>query len=79
MDKEQKLLNLKKQIEKAKEDKSKEEGKLEGLMERLQKEHGVDDLDAASKKVETLDAEIKKLEGEFETGYKELEENYEWD
>ena len=76
--KEQELLDLKDQIEKGKQEKSKEEGRLELLMEKLKKEHDLDDLDSATKKVEELEGEIKNLEGEFESGYQELKENYEW-
>ncbi len=77
--KEQELMDLKENIEKAKREKSKEEGRLESLMERLKKEHDLDDLDSAAKKVESLDEEIKSLEDEFNKGYQDLKENYQWD
>ena len=77
--KEQELLDLKKKIEQAKQEKSKEEGRLESLMERLKKEHGVDNLLQATKKVESLDGEIKTLEEDFEKEYQNLKGNYEWE
>ena len=78
-DKEQELLDLKEQIERAKQEKSKEEGRLESLMERLKKEHDIDDLDTATKKVEELDKDIEELEKKFEDGFTKLKEDFEWD
>lgn len=76
---EKELLELKEQIEDAKQEVNRLEGRQDGLMSQLQKDWGCKTLGQAKKKLEGLKDEIKDLEGKIESGVAELEERYEFE
>ncbi len=73
----QTLNKIKNDIEKTKSNKARDEGKLEGLVERLKKE-----FNTTTKKVPVLLSEkkdkLKELKEEIENGIEELQDNYEF-
>ena len=74
----QELIDLKDEIERAKEDKAKDEGRLSSLMERLSEEYGLNSLDEAEKKIAEIEKEVSVLDKEYDTGLKDLREKYQW-
>lgn len=74
----QELMKLKDDIEEAKQQKAKDEGRLDSLMERLDTEFGIKTLNEAEKEVAKIEKEITGLEKEYNDGFKKLKENYEW-
>ena len=58
----QELIDLKDEIERAKEDKAKDEGRLSSLMERLSEEYGLNSLDEAEKKIDEIEKEVSVLD-----------------
>jgi|GEM_PF-6235456 len=72
----EKLLDLKKKIEKAKIDKSRSEGRLSELMKRLKTDFKCKDLKEAEKLQKKYEADIKSLNSDLETGIKKLKEIY---
>lgn len=76
---EKELLELKEQIEDAKQEVNRLEGRQDGLMSQLQKDWGCKTLEQAKKKLEGLKDEIKDLEENIESGVAELEERYEFE
>ena len=75
---EQDIRKLKKRIEQAKQDKAEAEGSLKTLFERLKKEFGVETLEEASKKYESLKKMETEITEELERSFIKLKENYEW-
>lgn len=78
MEIEKKLLNMKAEIETAKNESSKLEGQIETLQNNLKNDYGCDDIEQAETKMESMGTEIDKLNNELETGVKELEEKHDW-
>ena len=70
---EQDLLDLKKEIEEAKGNQSKLEGRKEALLEQLQKDFGVKTIAAANKKAATLHQEITEWENKIKDATEALE------
>jgi len=69
---------LEREVEAAKTDQARDQGKLEVEEVRLQ-ELGVDSLEAGDKEVKNLTSEISKLDTEIETEFNTLREEYEWE
>ena len=69
----QDLLDLKQEIEEAKETCTKLEGRKETLMEQLQKKFGVKTIPAAEKKLKAMEKEINEWDEKIETAIAELE------
>lgn len=74
---EQQLLDLKKQIDSAKQRQAELTGKKKALMEQLA-ELGCKSVAEADKRIAQLQKQIEKLEEEKEKGIKEIEDNYEF-
>ena len=70
---EQELLELKREIEEAKENLSKLEGRKEQLLEQLQKQYGIKTLVAAEKKKKSLEEEIEEWDEKIREATEELE------
>jgi len=73
------LLEMREKIDSAKEEKSKLEGRRDTYMEQLKTKFGCKTVEAAKKKLATLQDDIEKKEKELVTGMNQLEEEYEWD
>lgn len=71
-----KLVKLKKEIEQARLDKASAEGALKQCLERLQTEFGVKSIEAAKKKLASMQERQEELTEEIEQTMKELEEEY---
>lgn len=72
------LKKLKEEIDTAKEDKAKAEGRLQNLMERLKTEFKLDSVEEAKEEMKRLNNEAEKLEEEVEEKYTKLKQTYEW-
>lgn len=72
------LLDMKEQIEKAKTNKAQTEGRIQVLMERLDKEHGCETIAEAERAVDKLDKELIKMERQLTVAATELEGAYDW-
>ncbi len=75
---EQKLLDMKADIEKAKTGKAQAEGRLEGLMWQLKDAHKCKTLEQAKTKIAKLNTSIEKMKASLEKGFEELEQAYDW-
>jgi len=73
----QELIDLKNEIEKAKQKQAHDEGRMTSLMERLKDEFGLNSLEEASKEIAKIEKKISKLDREFDTGFKQLQKDYE--
>ncbi|MFW5701040.1 MAG: hypothetical protein ACOCWM_05060 [Cyclobacteriaceae bacterium] len=73
---EQELLDLKEEINEAKQKRDKLEGRLEQLTETLKTKFKVNDVKSADKMKEEMKTEIDKLDEQIEKRTKELEEKY---
>lgn len=73
---EQRLLDLKREIETARENKNKAEGAIAQMHKQLKDEHGCKTVKAAETKLDKLDARIKRLNTQIADGLSELEEEY---
>ncbi len=72
----EKLQALKKDIENAKINKSKAEGRLEGLYSQLKENHDCDTLKKAEKKLKTMKKTLNELKQERDEGLSKLKERY---
>ena len=70
------LLRMKKQIEETKDKKSRFEGKLSSLMDRLQKEFGCETVEAAGMLQEKLSKEVAEKESQLNAKIAEMREQY---
>lgn len=73
----QDLLDLKDEINEAKSEVSKLEGRQEHLMQQLKDDWGCASFKKAKKKIEEFKSEIKKLDDKIEHETEKLQENYE--
>jgi predicted nucleic acid-binding Zn-ribbon protein len=73
---EQELLKIKQDIETAKTEVSQLKGKLQHLMEQLEKDWKCKTIEDAQKKLSTIDREITQLDEKIKKQTKELEEKY---
>ena len=71
------LLALKDEIDAAKTKVSELKGTEKYLMKQLKDQHGCDSVEAAEKKLATLDKQIEKVQKQIEKGTQELEAKYE--
>lgn len=78
MSTEKRLLEMKDQIEKAKQEASKTEGILSQLYETLENEFGVKTLEEAEALLAKLEDEEKGLTTEFDGLVESLERDYKW-
>lgn len=74
---EQQLLDLKKQIEEAKQAKAEAEGAIKVQRQQLADEHGCKTVKAALKKLDEMDGQIEALNQQIAEGMAKLEEEYE--
>ena len=74
---EDKLLNLKAEIDSVKSTVSELKGQKTALMKQLKDDWGCITIDQAEKTLENMKIEIEKIENQIEKGTKELEEKYE--
>ena len=72
-----KLSNMKEQIDDAKIEKNKEEGKLDERLKHLKREFQCKNLKATEKTINETKKEIEKEQGILEKGVSRLENNYE--
>lgn len=72
----QELTRLKKDIESARQNHTRAEGKLEELMEELESEYGCSTLAAAKKKLEKLKEKKNTLKENLQTGIQEVLDEY---
>jgi chromosome segregation ATPase len=70
------LLDLKDEIEKAKQDLSEFKGQQKALMTQLKSEWGCISIEQAEKKLSDMDDELALLDSQIEKGIKEIEEKY---
>ena len=75
---EKKLLEIKKEIESAKEELLKSKGRKQVLMDSLEKDFGCKTIDQAKKVYDKLKKEIGDLEARKEEKIEQLEEEYEF-
>lgn len=73
----EKLLELKKEIDQAKSKVSELKGRRQGVMETLKNKWGCSNVEQAKKKISKLKDKIASLEEKKEVGIKKLEEEYE--
>jgi len=73
------LLEMKEQVNTAKEDKAEATGALNSILKQLKDEFGVNTLEAAQKKLKALLAKEEKMKQELEDIVAELESEYAWD
>lgn len=74
---EQQLLNLKHQVEEAKDKAAELKGQQKSLMARLDKDWGCKTVAQAEKKAKEIQTEIDQLNDQINKGVEELEEKYE--
>jgi hypothetical protein len=74
----EKLLSMKEQINTAKTNKAKEEGKLEELDKRLVDEFEVTGIDEAKKLLAKMEKEMETKQTQLDKGLQKLEDDYEW-
>ena len=67
------------QIETAKSEKAKEEGRLDEMNKTLKSEFEVDSLGKADTLLTKMDKELKDLDEEIQKDYTELRTNYDWE
>jgi len=75
--KEQDLLDLKQQIEDAKQSVAELKGEQTALLKQLKDTYKCSTIAEAEKKAEQMQAEIEKIQEQIDEGCKELEEKYE--
>lgn len=73
----QDLLDLKREVDDAKNEVTRLEGQLELLMKDLKEKHGCSTIKAAEAVLEKTQGEIDNLEEQIKNGIAELEERYE--
>lgn len=76
---EEKLLSMKKQVQKEKVEISRLEGSREQLYKTLKKEHDCDTKEEAVEKLKDMDASLNEKKSLLEAGIEELETKYDWD
>lgn len=76
---EQDLMDLKKEIEQAKEKRTRLEGRMESLLEQLQTNFGVKTIIAAKKKLKALEEEINQRDEKIKSELTKLEAKLEED
>jgi flagellar biosynthesis chaperone FliJ len=72
------LKNLKDNIDNAKTNLAKLEGRESELLKQLKKDFGVNTVEEAEKKIAQLEKEYKKKKESIEKDYKTLKEQYDW-
>ena len=72
------LKNLKDNIDNAKTNLAKLEGRETELLKQLKKDFGVNTIEEAEKKITQLEKEYKKKKESIEKDYKTLKEQYDW-
>ncbi len=70
------LLDLKDEIEQAKQDLSELKGQQKALMAQLKSEWGCTTIEQAEKKLGAMDDELALLDSQIEEGIKDIEEKY---
>jgi flagellar biosynthesis chaperone FliJ len=70
---EQELLDLKQEMNAAKEKLSKLEGRRDALLEQLQEKYNVESADAAKRKIKSFEKQIQELDGRISAKTEELE------
>lgn len=75
---EERLLELKKSIEKAKEEKARAEGERASYLKTLKTEYKVKNIREAQDLADSISDEIEELEKEIEQKLEELEAKYVW-
>uniref|UniRef100_A0A6M3M6N9 Uncharacterized protein n=1 Tax=viral metagenome TaxID=1070528 RepID=A0A6M3M6N9_9ZZZZ len=79
MNQEEKLLQYKEKIERAKVELSQLEGEEKSLLRRLKEEHGLESVKEAKKKLDKLKAEGDEFEEKLEAKLAEIEQKYDFD
>lgn len=74
---EKELLELKEDIENAKQKVSELKGERQALMKRLKEDWNCDSLEEAEKKLKVMSEQVEKLSEEITEGMKELESKFE--
>jgi uncharacterized membrane-anchored protein YhcB (DUF1043 family) len=72
------LQRLKENIDNAKSNLSKLEGREEELLNQLKKDFGVTSVAEADKKIKEMQKEYDKIEKHIEDEYKKLKDQYDW-
>lgn len=72
----EKLLQMKSQIDKAKNEEAETRGKKQTTQEQMKSKFGVDTVEAAEKELKSRAADLDKMEDEFEKGVTELIEKF---
>ena len=75
---EQRLLNLKAEMEEAATKSAEMKGQITMLEQQLKKEHKCDSIKQAEEKIKSLSEKAEKLESQIEKGVQQLEEKYEF-
>lgn len=70
------LMSLQKKLAQSKEQKAKEEGKLEEQLERLHKEYKCKTIKEAENKIKEMEDKCTNLDEEFDKGINKLKEAY---
>lgn len=73
---ERELLELKEQIDEAKEKMSRLQGQHDGLLQQLKDDWGCTTLEQAQKKLKAMEKDVENLSNEILTGLRKLEEKY---
>ena len=72
----EKYKRLKKKVEDLQQESTRAEGQLNGLMKRLEEEHGCTTLKQASAKAVNMQNKLTKLENDFDTALEKFEEKW---
>jgi len=72
------LEKLDKEIEAAKNDLGRSEGRLSALMQSLERDFSLKTLDEAEKELASLKNQIEKMRSEFDSSFAKLKESYQW-
>lgn len=71
---EQELLDLKREVEEAKENHARLEGKRDTLMEQLEKEFGVKSIEEAEEKIQQMETEVEEWDEKILSATNDLED-----
>jgi len=75
----ERLLEIKRQIEKAKTSQAEIKGQISGIEEQMEKKFKIKTISAAEKELKKRGADLDKMEMAFDKGVSELEAAHEWD
>jgi C4-type Zn-finger protein len=70
------LLKMKEKVQKAEQEISNVEGRLERIEEEIKSKFNIESMEEVEYKLQEMDEQLNVLENEFESGMKKLEEDF---